>query len=122
MKTKMRLLIFLFTWVNGYVAHTQSVFAPVVGAEWNYHFISDNYNDPDYPFYQKRVGILAIKYAKDTMIRSINFKKFEQKEQYNIKGKDITYTSSKTPFYMTQRNDSIFILFGDSLRLVFAPN
>jgi hypothetical protein len=97
----------------------QSVFAPIVRAEWNYHFISDNYYETDFPFSQKKEGNLTIVYTKDTLIRSNNFKKFEQKWQYKYKGKDTLYTLSKTPFYMMQRNDSVFILLSDSLRLAF---
>ena len=56
----------------------QSVFAPVVGAEWNYFFDNSNVENPT-PGFRFYEGIVTITYAKDTVINNINFKKLEKK-------------------------------------------
>jgi hypothetical protein len=110
-------LIFLFVFPLG--LKSQSVFAPIVGAEWRYFFETNDYNT-NIPFRKSRRGLLKIKYDKDTFIAGIKVKKFEQTELFTYKGDNIIYNLSKRPFFMSQKSDSVLSHFKDSTTLAFA--
>lgn len=98
--------------------HAQATFAPKIGAEWHYAFQTDAY-DWSIPFRVPRKGILTVNYAKDTLIRGVTMKKFEQKEAFRNKGNDTLYNRIGAPFFMMQRNDSVFLMVQDTLAVAF---
>ncbi len=110
-------LIFLF-FLNCILINAQSKFAPLIGAEWHYYFKSNNY-DANQPYFKVREGNLIIKYTKDTIINSYNFKKLESKEVFKFKGNDTLFSLQILPLYMTQRNDTVFQLLKDTLEPAF---
>lgn len=101
-----------------FTSWSQAVFAPIKGAEWNYHFKSNNY-DWNIPFYKPIEGIVTVKYTKDTLILGSNFKKFEQSEKWKYKGNDTLYTFTRQSLFMIQRNDTVFLLNKDTLAVAF---
>ncbi len=119
MKTKIVFLI-VFNWVNWGVGHSQAIFAPVVGAEWNYYFISTNYDEPPVPLTKAEYGIINYKYLKDTIVNSIICKKIEVKETTKIKGDNTVYITTFTPLIMMQRNDSVFTFINEKFMLSYS--
>jgi hypothetical protein len=97
----------------------QSVFAPKIGAEWRYFFITADY-DTDMRYRTPRRGMLYVKYEKDTVISGLIVKKMTQVETFRKKGNDTLYTYSKKPLFMRQKSDSILILDRDTFALAFA--
>lgn len=100
----------------------QAVFAPTIGAEWNYYFKSDKYDWAISPLYPQQIGIATITYTKDTLIQGLKFKKLVQSEKFKRKGNDTLFSFVREPFFMMQRNDSVFLWFRDTLYLSFAYN
>lgn len=119
MKTKIVFLI-VFNWVNWGVGYSQAVFAPIVGAEWNYYFISTNYDEPPVPFTKAEYGIINYKYLKDTLVNSIICKKIEVKETSKIKGDNNVYNATLPPLIMMQRNDSVFTFISEKFILSYS--
>lgn len=97
----------------------QSVFAPKIGAEWRYFFITTDY-DTDIRYRTPRRGMLYVKYEKDTTISGVVVKKMTQVETLKKKGNDTLYTYSLKPLFMRQKSDSILILDRDTFALSFA--
>ena len=78
----------------------QSIFAPKMGAEWHYYFISDNYEEKEYEGRptNKREGILEVRYSKDTLVKGITMKKWNKGKSINTKAK-IRFTLSFLPLF-----------------------
>jgi Secretion system C-terminal sorting domain len=109
-------LLFLLLFPMG--LKSQSVFAPVKGAIWNYYFDNANVErpTPGFRFYE---GIVTITYVKDTVINNINFKKLEQFEKFKYRGNDTLFTSKLRDLFFTQRNDTVFVREYDTLAIAF---
>lgn len=111
-------LLILFVLMNCILISAQSKFAPIIGAEWHYSFISDTY-DYNYSFFEHKKGILEVRYTKDTVVGNFTLKKFEQKETFKNKGNDTLFSEIKNPVFMLQRNDTVFLLLKDTLEPAF---
>ncbi|MDZ7878503.1 MAG: T9SS type A sorting domain-containing protein [Saprospiraceae bacterium] len=96
----------------------QSVFAPKIGAEWNYFVETDSYTI-DVPYFNPITGIVTVNYTKDTLINGLNMKKFEQKWQYKKRKNDTLFGGALEPSFMTQIGNSVFLLVGNTLKLAF---
>ena len=117
----MKIIIYLFLIsITCFNCTAQPLFAPVVGAEWNYYFISTNYNDPPVPLTKAEYGVTTYKYSKDTLVNSIICKKIEVKETSKIKGDNNVYNASLPPLIMMQRNDSVFTLINEKFTLSYS--
>lgn len=116
-KTGAFLIFFQFL---SYVVLGQAVFAPKIGAEWHYQVFYYPYTYPNYP----QLGIptngnLSIRYTKDTLIGGLKMKKFEQNGKFKYITSDTLHTYTNPPFFMIQRNDSVFMLVNDTLTIAF---
>lgn len=115
----MKIIIYLFLIsITCFNCTAQPLFAPVVGAEWNYFFDNSNVQNPT-PGFRFYEGIVTITYAKDTVINNINFKKLEQFEKFKYQGNDTLYTSKLRDLFFTQRNDTVFVRILDTLAIAF---
>jgi hypothetical protein len=110
--------LLIFFQIFSFSAKGQPVFAPKVGAEWNYFIETDSYT-LDVPYFNPITGIVTVNYTKDTLVNGINMKKFEQKWVYKKKNNDTLYSLVLDPSFMTQRENSIFLLVGSTLSLAF---
>jgi hypothetical protein len=115
--TKIGFLFVFFQFLSSFV-WSQAVFAPKMGAEWNYFFQTDSY-DIDVPYFRPVTGISTVNYTKDTLINGLSMKKFEQKQIYKKRKNDTLFSRVLNPSYMIQRNDSVFLLSADTLSLAF---
>jgi hypothetical protein len=119
MKRKIAFIAAIFYILFMSYVKAQSIFAPNIGAEWNYYFETRDYEIVITPPGRAEKGISTVKYTKDTLIGNIAFKKFEQSEILRYKGRDSLFRFTVNPYFMVQRNDSIFLLNRDSLMLAF---
>jgi Secretion system C-terminal sorting domain len=110
--------VIAFFQVVSFTASGQSVFAPKVGAEWNYFVETDSY-PIDVPYFNPITGIVTVNYTKDTLVNGLNMKKFEQKWIYKKRKNDTLFGGALDPSFMIQRNDSVFLLVGSTLSLAF---
>ena len=97
----------------------QSTFATKIGAQWLYSFNCPDGYDFSLPDLTSNTGLLQVNYTKDTTIGALTMKKFEQKGARKFKDNDTTFRFTKPPFFMVQRNDTVFIRQGDTLTLDF---
>ena len=110
MKTKIVFLI-VFNWVYWGVGYSQAVFAPIVGAEWNYSFTKENITSCSLPSRDAFDGLATYNYVKDTLINGILCKKIDGIEKIKYRcGDTQQYIFKLYPLYIYQKNDSVFML------------
>lgn len=112
-------ILLIFSQLFSLTVKGQSVFAPKVGAEWNYSIQTDSYTI-DVPYFNPITGIVTVNYTKDTLMNGMSMKKFEHKWIYKKRKNDTLFGGALAPVFMVQRNDSVFLLVSNNtLSLAF---
>jgi hypothetical protein len=119
MKNTLMIRLF-FLLVFPLLLNSQSVFAPKVGAEWQYYFTKEYINTCIAPSTDAFDGIAVYNYTKDTVIQQIVCKKIEGIEYIKYRCGDTQQNTFRlNPLFMFQRNDSVFLNRNNSIILAY---